>query len=121
MVDRAGWEDRRALIGQFKEVLLAAAERRRERDDFVDSDVDPSGHEPGWVVYEREQMLAAVNAELGRRGITPPVLPETILRVERQAQGHSDYVAKWAIGCADIVLAAQRLWDGTLPGTVAST
>lgn len=106
-------EYRRGLINHFREVLLSAAEHRRERDDFVDSDADPHGQELGWVVYERQQMLDAVNAELERRGITPLVLPETIMRVERQAQGHSDYVAKWAIGCADIVIAAE--WLSQMP------
>lgn len=98
---------RRNLIAHFFETLATAQTHRRERDDFVDSDVDPYGHEVGWVVYEREQMHAAVNAELAKRGLGPAPLDE-ILYIERQAQGHVDYVKKWAIGCADLVLTKEK-------------
>lgn len=103
MADRVLYETRRALIGHFRKVLLSAAKHRRERDDFIPDPHGPCGEEVGWVVYERQQMHTAVNVELSRRGL-PGVPEEDILCIERQACGHSDYVAQWAIRCADRVL-----------------
>ena len=103
VADRAVYEARRALIDHFRETLLSAAGHRRERDDFVPDPHGPCGEEVGWVVYERQQMHTAVNVELSRRGL-PGVPVEDMLYIERQAAGHSDYVAQWAIRCADLVL-----------------
>lgn len=103
MADRTSYETRRALIDHFRETLLSAAAHRREREDFVYDPHAPWAEEIGWVVYERQQMHTAVNVELSRRGL-PGVPEEDILAVERQADGHSDYVAQWAIRCADLVL-----------------
>ena len=99
--------ERKARIDHFRSVLLSAAEHRRERDDFVPSAENRYGQETGWVVYERDQMHAAVNAELAKRG-QPPAARDDILYIERQACGHSDYVAQWAIRCADLVLTREH-------------
>jgi hypothetical protein len=98
---QAGW---RALIAQFSEVFLAAAEERVHRPEFIDS---PDGPEMAWVIYERTQMLNAVNAERAARDL-PPVPAEDVIRAERQACGHCDYVKKYAIGCADLVVGARH-------------
>jgi hypothetical protein len=94
---QAGW---RALIAQFSEVLLIAAGERSQRHEVVDG---PDGPELAWMVYERSQMLDAVNAERATRSL-PPVPVEDVIWAEQQACGHSDYVKKFAIGCADLVV-----------------
>jgi len=93
-------DERRRLAAQFREVLFTAAEHRRERDDLVDT---PDGPEMGWVIYERNQMHAATDAERAARGLPPVPLPD-LLRVERSAYGHSDYAAQYAWGCALLVM-----------------
>jgi len=100
---------RRELAGRLRHVLLAAAEERHLRGGWVPG---AGGKELGWVVYERGQMLTAVNAERQARDL-PPVPVEDVMRVERRAEGHSDYVAQFAFGCAELVLRARESKDGT--------
>lgn len=95
---------RRELAGRLRNVLLAAIQERHLRGNRVLGDQRcADGAELGWVVYERGQMLAAVNAEREARNL-PPVPLEEVRRVERRAEGHSDYVAQFAWGCAGLVL-----------------
>lgn len=94
-------DERRALMHQFEEVLLTAAEHRRDRDDLV---TRPDGvPECGWVAYERDQMRAAVQAERARRDL-PPAPEADIMRAERMATGHCDYVKKFALYCAELAM-----------------
>lgn len=90
--------DRMALFEHLQTVLAEAAEHRREREDTVDT---ATGPEPAWVVYEREQMLAVVNAERASRGLSPAAM-SAMERVERLACGHSDYAKKYALYCSEI-------------------
>ena len=96
-----------ALIDQFRTALSDAAAHRDERREW-----DHDTGEPAWVAYEREQMLALVNA-LRAEGGLPPMDPDVVLRVERSACGHVDYAAKYAIGCAELVWFGSRGRPGT--------
>jgi hypothetical protein len=77
--------------------LSLAQEERGLRPDFT------ADGEPGWVAYERQVMVEATNEERERAGL-PPVPPEQVRAVERQAEGHSDYSRKFALGCAFLVV-----------------
>ena len=87
---------RTELIRQFEDILASEMAKRPQRQAFV-NDV------PEWVVIERAAMLAAVQAARRARGAAE-VAPESVRRAESSAEGHFDYVKKWAIGCADLVL-----------------
>ena len=94
-------DERRRLKARFRDVLVEAATHRDERQDIIDGpDAWP---EMGWAAYERQQMRAAVDAERAGRGL-PPADPETLLRIERSATGHSDYADQFAFGCARIAM-----------------
>lgn len=62
-----------------------------------------------WLISD-EEFEEAKAVLIEKHGGIPPSLQrpgvpvEDILRIERQACGHSDYVAQWAIRCADRVL-----------------
>ena len=90
--------DRMALRDQLVDVLAAAASHRHERETVVDT---PYGPEAGWVAYEREQMLAAVNRERATHR-RPDVTVEDVARVERMAAGHVDYAMKYALYCSEL-------------------
>jgi hypothetical protein len=97
--------ERLAMIKTFENVFQDAAKERKKRQDFV---ADPCETRfthtvPGYVLFERERMLAAVNMERVRRGI-PPVGIKAIDRVERLACGHVDYAHKYPLYCAEIAL-----------------
>lgn len=92
----------RDLIGHFQDLLNEATKERKDRRDFVT--LDGGTAEFGWVLYERDVMRDEVNRLRQARGLNP-VDDFTIIRVEMQASGHIDYVLKYAIGCADLVLA----------------
>lgn len=89
----------KAATDCLRATLTAAQKERDQRPDLVDG---PDGPECEWAAYERARMHEKVNeirADLGR-----PALPmEDILRVERQAVGHSDYSLKFAFYCAELV------------------
>lgn len=92
--------DRIRLKDEFQTVLAGAVLERPARG----AEVFANGkRELGWVVFERERMLAAVNKERGRRGL-PRLAVGDVERVERLAVGHSDYVSKFALYCAELAL-----------------
>jgi uncharacterized protein YkwD len=93
----SSWLD---LIKRFEEILCNAAQERSKRDDFVDRDGETW---PEWVFFERKTMTAAVNAERQKKGL-PAVPPSEVIRVERQASGHSDYSHKFALYCAELAI-----------------
>lgn len=72
------------------EVLVKAQEQRHKRREAN-----------GWILYEREQMLCAVNYERARLN-EPPVPMASLERAERQALGHSDYSSKFALYCSEL-------------------
>lgn len=91
--------DIRRRTAYLREVLIAAQAERGQRPNLVDT---PSGPECEWAVYERSMMHDAVNKL--RAGQSLPPLPlADIERVEQLAVGHSDYTAKFAFYCAELV------------------
>jgi hypothetical protein len=96
---------RLALLDLFTERLSEAARERGKREYMVPGlDGDD---ELGWVAYERAVMWHSVNAEVYSRGLPGVGLGE-IIRVERSAAGHCDYVKKYALGCTFLVEDAIR-------------
>lgn len=97
--------DRTAAIKHFEDTLTEAAQKRDPRAAIVEAP-DGIGHEPTWVADERDVMLREVNrlrAEQGRG----PALTGDVIRVERGACGHVDYVGKYALGCYLLVIDAK--------------
>lgn len=91
---------------EHKALLLAEIATERDTRQFTVR--GPEGKpELGWVTYERNVMRDAVNAERASAGLPPAGLAE-ILRIERSAIGHCDYVDKFALGCAFLVEGEQR-------------
>lgn len=92
------------LIGEMQKVLSRAAQERRERPDLVDDPIGPwPGQELEWVLYEREQLLTAVNVERASRGLPEAALSD-VKRVEQMAVGHTDYGHKFSIYCAELAM-----------------
>lgn len=91
----------RDLITRFKDLLNEATTERPKRRDMVL--LETGSGEIGWVLYERSVMRDEVNRLREERGRIP-VDDHVIIQVEGQACGHIDYVLKYAIGCADLVL-----------------
>ncbi|TMS00147.1 hypothetical protein [Nonomuraea basaltis] len=87
-----------------RDVFLARlAEVGKHRDERWDEVPGLYGPEPGWVIYEAEQMLALVNEIRSGDGL-PLATLEQVLRIERSASGHSDYPDKYALRCAFLAL-----------------
>ncbi|WP_311879127.1 hypothetical protein [Microbacterium forte] len=84
------------------ETLRTAQQERDRRMDFVRA--DDGSQELGWVIFERGRMLDAVN-KLRDQSNAAPVDLDDVVRAETSACGHSDYTSKFAIRCADLVLA----------------
>jgi hypothetical protein len=80
--------DKLRLHDKFLQSLATAQKQRGERDD--------------WMLFERQTMLDAVNAERAARS-RPPVSMAEIERADRLASGHSDYSRKFALYCAELV------------------
>ena len=97
--------ERMALIQAMKDVFQKAAEGRKTRQEFVSDPLENRYlHQvPAYVLFEREAMLGAVNAERARRGLAPVEVTK-IDRVERLACGHVDYASKYPLYCAEIAL-----------------
>lgn len=91
-----------ALIEKFQVVLNEAAkERGTRRDDAIDTTTGQK--EVAWILFEREQMHAAVTVERAKLGKGPVPIAD-VKRVESMAAGHSDYGHKFALYCAELVL-----------------
>jgi hypothetical protein len=86
----------RALVDDLRGWLNVMSTMRDQRPDFTDGEL-------GWVRFERAGMLERVNVHRAAAGL-PPVAESAVLCVERGACGHIDYVAKYAMGCADLVV-----------------
>lgn len=101
MGDRtARHRDRRAVHERLVTELTDAAKQRDRRQYLVNG---PTGYEPGWVRYERGRMLAVVNDERAKRGLQP-VAWTAVAGAESAAAGHVDYVTKYALYCAELVV-----------------
>jgi hypothetical protein len=92
-----------ATVQHLKATLTEATTHRHERDDWI-------AGECAWVTYERQRMHDETNLLRARRGLGP-IDEKRIRRAERLAEGHIDYVQKFALGCADAV------FEGTTQGT----
>jgi hypothetical protein len=90
----------RLWTAQLRLVLTRAQEERHLRPDLVTVDGQP---ECEWAMYERNVMHAETNRLRATENL-PPVPLAAIVAVEQQAVGHSDYTAKYASGCAELIL-----------------
>lgn len=95
--------DRMAVRDRLLDELADAASRRDRSPGTVET---PLGPEPEWAVYERGRMLSVVNTERAVRGKLPLGLAD-VERVERLCVGHSDYAAKFALYCSELVFDLQ--------------
>lgn len=95
--------DKFNLLKRMRGVFDNAAKERRKRSEMVEDPLDPGMMTFGWVIHEREQMHAAVNAERVRRGLAPVGL-RPIFRADQMAGGHSDYSSKFPLYCTEIAL-----------------
>lgn len=93
-----------AVKDEMMVVFQRAAESRSERQEVVEDVVEPwPGREPGWALYERQQLHTAVNVERACRYLES--VPESVIkRVERMACGHSDYAEKYTLYCAELAV-----------------
>lgn len=94
--------DVKHILDSLMSTLVRAQAERSQRDDFVR--LADGGSELGWVLYEREQMLTAVNTLRADSGKGSASI-DAVQIAERRARGHVDYAWKFAIGCADLVIA----------------
>jgi hypothetical protein len=92
-----------SVLASMKGVFETAAKERKSRQEMVADPVDPAWPIFGWILFEREQMHAAVNAERARRGLSP-VDVQLVVRADRLASGHSDYSSKYPLYCTEIAL-----------------
>jgi hypothetical protein len=88
----------KAATDCLRATLTSAQQEREQRPDLVDG---PDGPERAWATYERTRMHEKVNELRAERGL-PPVPLTDIVRVERQAVGHTDYILKFAFYCAEL-------------------
>jgi hypothetical protein len=87
-----------SLLDSLENALIKAGYERAKRP------LDPNDHEnTGWVLHERLLMLDEVNKHRERLGL-PPVTIDKVRKTERNAEGHSDYQHKFALGCRDLVV-----------------
>lgn len=93
--------DHRKAFFKLKDTLQTATGERSKRRDF-----DTESGELGWVIFERQQMHSAVNKLRAKAGLAPVPI-ERIERAEMSASGHIDYVEKFALRCADLVIEAR--------------
>ena len=97
-------DHRHAMLDRFKRVLRAAMAERSQRQDEVRTG---NGLELDWVLFERQEMFAAVNRALAEQGL-PLVEMAAVERVERHACGHVDYFEKYALYCAELALGVKE-------------
>ena len=81
---------------QLRQTFASAAEERSARPG-----IDPEAGEFAWVLFERAQMHAGVNAIRARNGL-PELTMEEVAAVESTAMGHIDYAEKYAFRCAEL-------------------
>lgn len=104
-MDRRAFE---ATLAEFKATLIRAQSERLARGGWTDQEGTPLPEwvphaEPGWVLFERQVMVDAVNRVRRNAGL-PESSRADVERAERQAVGHSDYTAKFALYCTELAL-----------------
>lgn len=95
--------DRLALQAQMLTTFQTAAKERHKRREQVLVPGERTLTEAGWVAFERNTLLGAVNTERVARGLGS-VSREMFMRVEQLAVGHSDYSTKLALYCAELAI-----------------
>ena len=80
-----------AGVQLLKDALAAEAEKR------------PGRKVEDWTQAEAGAMCAAASRFAQRHGLRVPLLAD-VVRVERQARGHSDYASKWALYVTELTL-----------------
>jgi hypothetical protein len=96
--DREHLEDYEHLVA----VLRAETGRRRQRPGTRFPSMDTLGRPiliSEWMAAEHDAMRHAVNDLRVARGLEP-IFGDVIARAEAAAQEHSDYVSRYALGCA---------------------
>lgn len=81
-------------IQALKSALVAEASHRKGRS-FKE-----------WSVAEAKAVWTAGRDFAQQHGLLVPLL-EDVVRVERQASGHSDYSSKWALYVIELMLASE--------------
>ena len=81
--------------------------RRSPAREIYDAFVNESKNRPGrdtdeWIRLEREAVWDAVNRERAKLG-KGPICIDYVEAQEKLAIGHTDYAAKWAYRCAELV------------------
>lgn len=94
---KATYREWRAAYDDLHSTLVSEQDKRATRRGVVCG-------EPEWVAAERDAMVDRVNLLRSRRGLWPLAVTD-IRAKEDLACGHSDYTEKYAIGCADLVVA----------------
>lgn len=85
----------------------------RERDKRTSVVKTESGPEIEWVLYEQYRMLEAVNLLRAARGLSC-VSANDIRRADRLASGHVDWLDKFSLYCAELVLLADLKAEGEI-------
>ena len=94
---RESFAEQRHILTSLEATLASAVSERAQRP------VNPDDNEnTGWVLHERQTMLAEVNRHRRRLGKTP-VTVDRVCWAERTSKGHVDYQHKFALGCRDLV------------------
>ena len=97
--------DFKDLIQKMHGILVQAQGERDQRRELVEPNTPSNRHpEVGWVVYERQVMLGAVNRERKNRHLPEITVEMFVQKVEQLAYGHSDYTSKQALYCAEMSL-----------------
>lgn len=88
----------RSAFDDLLATLRGEQKFRNERGEWIDGELQ-------WMRLEREAMVDRVNVLRARRGATPVAL-DAVCAKEQLASGHIDYTTKFALGCADLVVAS---------------
>jgi hypothetical protein len=94
----------RAAAEQLRAVLRGAVGQRDQRPELVETD---GGSERAWVLFERQEMLTAVNVLRVERDL-PPIGIEVITRMDLYATGHVDWFEKFSWSCAELMMTENR-------------
>jgi hypothetical protein len=98
--------ERMVLRDRFRDVLTAATKQRHLLVGVITASTS-SVYE--WVLYERLQMLLAVNAARQERDL-PLVMLRDIERMDRLATGHVDWLDKLSFYCAELATDEVHEW-----------
>ncbi len=91
------------MIQKMKTVLVDAQEERGQKKNFQPDPIADIKVQPEWILFERQALLQAVNAQRKIRGF-PDITEAELYRVECFASGHCDYTAKFALYSAELAL-----------------